>query len=347
MNTPDDERIALFLDYENLAIGTREALSGMQFDLKPVADALAERGRVVARKAYADWNHFEEDRRMLTRSHVELIEIPQRMGAVRKNAADIKMAVDAMELAFERDYITTFVIGTGDSDFTPLVYKLRELNKRVIGVGVKASTSALLPPACDEFLFYENLDGVEVRDPKVKPDQKPVQESNGTAADAGRGDVEELDRLITTTITGLQRTGQGAVLASSLKRALLRKDPTFTEADYGFRAFGELLNHLVTRSVIELSDGPAKGDPLIEVGSNPDEADAFRVLGEVVGQLQSRSTPAVLSGLKNQVRKQIPGFSEKRFGYGSFLQFCKAAQTRGIVTLDWDSDVSDYVVKPA
>ena len=343
MNTPDDERIALFLDYENLAIGTREALSGMQFDLKPVADALAERGRVVARKAYADWNYFEEDRRMLTRSHVELIEIPQRMGAVRKNAADIKMAVDAMELAFERDYITTFVIGTGDSDFTPLVYKLRELNKRVIGVGVKASTSALLPPACDEFLFYENLDGVEVRDPEKRQPRRDT-EKNGAVDEPADTDVEDLESLVTTTISGLQRGGQGAVLASSLKRALLRKDPTFTEADYGFRAFGELLNHLVTRSVIELSDGPAKGDPLIEVGSNPDESDAFRVLGEVVATLQEKNGPPVLSGLKNQVRKQIPDFTEKRFGYGSFLQFCKAAQTRGIVHLDWDPDVSDYVV---
>jgi uncharacterized protein (TIGR00288 family) len=100
---------------------------------------------------------------MLTRNHVELVEIPQRMGAVRKNAADIKMAVDAIEVAFERAYLTTFVICTGDSDFTPLVYKLRELNKRVIGVGIKASTSKLLPPACDEFLFYENLEGVEYR----------------------------------------------------------------------------------------------------------------------------------------------------------------------------------------
>lgn len=344
MNGPDDERIALFLDYENLAIGTREALSGMQFDLKPVADALAERGRVVARKAYADWSYFEEDRRMLTRSHVELIEIPQRMGAVRKNAADIKMAVDAMELAFERDYITTFVIGTGDSDFTPLVYKLRELNKRVIGVGIKASTSALLPPACDEFLFYENLDGVEVRDPE-KARSKRESDKNETAAVAVETDVEDLESLVTTTISGLQRTGQGAVLASSLKRALLRKDPTFTEADYGFRAFRELLNHLVSRSVIELSDGPAKGDPLIEVGSNPDESEAFRVLGEVVATLEKKSGPPVLSGLKNQVRKQIPDFTEKRFGYGSFLQFCKAAQTRGIVDLNWNSDVSDYVVQ--
>ena len=148
----EEERIALFLDYENLAIGAREDLRGMQFDLRPLADALAERGRVVVRKAYADWTSFDEDRRMLTNEQVELIEIPQRLGAVRKNAADIKMAVDAVELVFERDYISTFVICTGDSDFTPLVNKLRELNKRVIGVGLKASTSKLLPPACDEFI---------------------------------------------------------------------------------------------------------------------------------------------------------------------------------------------------
>ena len=157
----DEDRIALFLDYENLAIGARDNLS-LRFDLRPVLDALAERGRVIARKAYADWSAFDEDRRMLTRSHVELIEIPQRMGASRKNAADIKLSVDALEMAFERDYVTTFVICTGDSDFTPLVHKLRELNKRVIGVGIHGSTSALLPPACDEFLFYDALEGVDV-----------------------------------------------------------------------------------------------------------------------------------------------------------------------------------------
>ena len=133
----DDVRIGLFIDYENLAIGAREDL-GIVFDFGPIADALAERGRVVVRRAYADWARFEPDRRMLTDNHVELIEIPQRKGLVRKNAADIKMAVDAIELAFERDYVTTFVICTGDSDFSPLVHKLRELNKQVIGVGLKA-----------------------------------------------------------------------------------------------------------------------------------------------------------------------------------------------------------------
>src|SRR5918999_964068 len=139
----------------------------MQFDFGPIADALAVRGRVVARRAYADWSYFDEDRRMLTRHQVELIEMTQRMGASRKNAADIKMVVDAIEMAFERDYISTFVMCTGDSDFSPLVHKLRELNKRVIGVGVEKSTSRLLPAACDEFLFYDRLEGVEVPDDEL------------------------------------------------------------------------------------------------------------------------------------------------------------------------------------
>src|SRR5207247_7951064 len=178
-----------------------------------IADALAERGRVVVRRAYADWSYFDEDRRMLTRSHVELIEMPQRMGASRKNAADIKMAVDAMELAFEREYISTFAICTGDSDFTPLVHKLRELNKRVIGVGVEQTTSALLPPACDEFLYYDRLEGVEVppvgnqRNRPVRPAEtapRPIEtepESQPTADGSAR-DSDSLAVLVAQTVSG-------------------------------------------------------------------------------------------------------------------------------------------------
>ncbi len=234
----DEERIGLFIDYENLAIGAREDL-GMTFDFRPIADALAERGRVVVRRAYADWTFFDEDRRMLTENHVELIEIPQRKGLIRKNAADIKLAVDAVELAFERDYVTTFVLCTGDSDFTPLVHKLRELNKRVVGVGLKASTSKLLPPACDEFLFYESLEGVEL--PPARGRVEPAPESPVRPA---AGDLDAMAIIVAQTLAGLERTAGGEVRASSLKRALLRKDPTFNEADYGFRAFGELLRHL-------------------------------------------------------------------------------------------------------
>jgi len=355
----DEERIALFLDYENLAIGAREALGGLTFDLKPVLDALAERGRVIARKAYADWSYFEEDRRMLTRGHVELIEIPQRMGASRKNAADIKMAVDALEMAFEREYVTTFVICTGDSDLTPLVHKLRELNKRVIGVGIKDSTSALLPPACDEFLFYDTLEGVDVpagagrrksssrggrsSTKKTAAAPPPVEEIE-SVDDSTHGDIDELAVRVAQTVSGLERTSGGAVLASTVKRALLRKDPTFSEAEYGFRAFGELLRHLADRNVIELSEGSAKGDPEVSLPAHGGETEAFAVLSAVVADLQAKNTVAHLSGLKNKVRKVQPDFSEKKFGYGGFLQFAKAAATQGVVTLEWDADDGDYVL---
>src|SRR5918992_2481900 len=139
----DEERIALFVDFENLAIGAKER--GLTLDMSVLLDALSERGRVVVRRAYADWTLFGDHRQGVQSQRIEMIEIPQRTGMVRKNAADIKLAVDAIELAFQRDFVTTFVIGSGDSDFTPLVLKLRELDKRVIGIGVEGSTSQLLP----------------------------------------------------------------------------------------------------------------------------------------------------------------------------------------------------------
>ncbi|WP_430782462.1 NYN domain-containing protein [Actinoplanes sp. G11-F43] len=327
-----EERIALFLDYENLAIGARDHLGGMRFDLRPVTDALAERGRVVVRRAYADWSYFDEDRRMLTRSHVELIDIPQKMGASRKNAADIKMAVDALVLAFEREYVTTFVLCTGDSDFTPLVHKLRELNKKVIGVGVERTTSALLPPACDEFLFYDRLEGVEI---PSAPAARPEPE---TPEPAPQPAPRDLETLVAQTVAGLQQSS-GTVTASVLKRTLLRKDPTFNEADFGFRAFGELLRHLAGKSVIELADRAAKGDPEITLPERGDRETAFALLASVV-----QDGPVALSGLKNQLRKVAPGFSEKKLGYRSFLQFCKAAAAVGAVGLEWNQTADDYLV---
>jgi uncharacterized LabA/DUF88 family protein len=364
-----EERIALFLDYENLAISTRDHLGGMTFDLRPVADALAERGRVVVRRAYADWSYFDEDRRMLTRSHVELIDIPQRMGASRKNAADIKMVVDALEVAFERDYISTFVLCTGDSDFTPLVHKLRELNKRVIGVGIEKTTSALLPPACDEFLFYDRLEGVEIpparsrrgrapsaaesashaepaapAETKPQPEPEPAEPESQAVASAPTRDLDSLAVLVAQTVAGLQRSSSGAVTASTVKRTLLRKDPTFNEADYGFRAFGELLRHLVEKNVIELTAGPGKGDPEVTLPEHGDRETAFSLLRAVVLDLSGRDGSVALSGLKNQVRKVTPEFSEKKLGYRSFLQFCKAAATSGAVDLKWNPAADDYLL---
>ena len=154
----------------------------------------------------------------------------------------------------------------------------------------------------------------------------------------------ELGKLVTQTLSGLHRSTGGEVLASTLKRALLRKDPTFNEADYGFRGFGELLRHLESRKVIELSPGTAKGDP--EVGfpeESSGEEGAFQLLRDVVAELQKESPPP-LSGLKDKLRKRQPGFSEKEFGFGGFLQFAKAARTRGVINMEWDEDADDYVL---
>lgn len=411
-----EERLAVFIDYENLALGAREHLGGMQFDFGPIADALAVRGRVVARRAYADWSYFDEDRRMLTRHQVELIEMTQRMGASRKNAADIKMVVDAIEMAFERDYISTFVMCTGDSDFSPLVHKLRELNKRVIGVGVEKSTSRLLPAACDEFLFYDRLEGVEVPDedqgapapkrgsrarkPATTPDRSAGQKAPAaarrakaaeavaeavaeapapeTAPDAAEpepkpatrrrrkaepapapvdvapeaeADVSEPDEVaaddvpmevrVAQTLADLQSSTSGAVTASALKRTLLRKDPTFSESDYGFRTFGEFLRFLADRGFVELASGPSAGDPEVSLPEQGDTDAAFALLRDVV---QEANGSAALSGLKNAVRKRRPDFSEKALGFRGFLQFAKAAETAGTVSLAWDDDADDYLV---
>jgi uncharacterized protein (TIGR00288 family) len=354
----DDERIALFLDFENLAIGARYDVESGAIDLRPIADALAERGRVVVRRAYADWTLFADARRMLTRHHVELIDIPQGMGVSRKNAADIKMAVDALELCFEREYITTFVLGTGDSDFTPLVDKLRAMNRRVIGIGMESSTSSLLAAACDEFLFFDRLEGVEAATPRARTAaarrRQPVDAASLVAAEdegppVARPEERDLAALVTQTLAGLERSANGPVYASGLKRTILRKDPTFNEADLGFRAFGELLRHLASRGILSLTEGAAKGDPEVSFPSGASEEEAaFALLHDVVGRSgQQPGQVLLLSGLKDRLRKEKPDFDERRFGFGSFLQFCQAARTRGIIDLEFDENSSDYGVRLA
>jgi NYN domain/OST-HTH/LOTUS domain len=350
---PDEEaRIALFIDHENLVIGAREI--GHGFDIGPIMDALAERGRVVSRRAYADWTLFADDRRTLVEHNCELIDIPQRTGAVRKNAADIKLAVDAMELAYERGFVSTFVIASGDSDFTPLVAALRALNRRVIGIGVKGSTSSLLPPACDEFLFYDRLPGVgepgqpggrraNGAAPASRPPRrtsKPRQDDGATPA--GQRDLQELQRQLTQTLAGLKQSGAEPVLASSLKRALLRKDPTFSESDYGFRAFRELLAQAERNGIISLTEGQAPGDPAVDFPDTGQADKAFDVLRQTLLDLQGTDGEVPLSGLKDQMRKRDPNWSEKDLGYAGFLQFVRAAGAKGIVNMEWDDNEGDY-----
>src|SRR6266540_3166446 len=297
----DEERIALFIDHENLSIGAREI--GRSFDVGPIMEALAERGRVVARRAYADWTLFADDRRSLVEHNCELIDIPQRTGAVRKNAADIKLAVDAMELAYERGFVSTFVIASGDSDFTPLVAALRGLNRRVIGIGVKGSTSNLLPPACDEFLFYDRLPGVS--EPPVEEPKRSTGSGNGAA----------------------KKTSGGA-------KRKKRQAPTG----------GELLRQLERNGALALADGAAPGDPSVDFPPAEQGDQAFALLQATVKDLQGDDEDVPLSGLKDQLRKRNPGWSEKDLGYAGFLQFVRAAASSGAVTMEWDEEEGDYFI---
>ena len=308
-----EPRLAVYLDYENLAIGTRESL-GAKFDFGPVADALAERGRVIARRAYADWSYFDDDRRMLTRHQVELIDIPQKMGSARKNAADIKLAIDAIELALDREYISTFVICTGDSDLTPLVQKLRELDRRVIGVGVRSSTSSLLPPACDEFMFYDSLVG-----------DTPETETE----DGEPNERSEID-LVLSTLAGLS-SASGSVRSSSLKRAVLRKDPTFSEADLGFRGFGALLAGLADDGLVTLE---GSSDPEVSLAGSAESERADALLVDVVRKAEE----IPLSGLKTALRKEDESFSERRLGYRTFGAFVRAAEARHLIAIAGKGD---------
>jgi uncharacterized protein (TIGR00288 family) len=306
-------------------------------------NALSERGRVVVRRAYADWNLFSDDRQKMIAQRIELIEIPQRTGIVRKNAADIKLAVDAMELAFERDYVTTFVVASGDSDFTPLVLKLRELNKLVIGVGVEGSTSQLLPGACDEFIFYERLLGPG----SGRRRRKKPTEGNGSSEEvSSESDLAEVARIVSSTLSGLQHSSGGPVLSSMIKRVVLRKDPTFSEGDYGFRSWSELMRHLQSQGVIQLDSGSAQGDPVVDFPQDGGgENAAFQLLHDVVEEIEKNgSERPFLSGLKNELRKKKRDFTEKSYGYGGFLQFVKAASAKGLVDLNWDEEADDYVL---
>lgn len=221
-------------------------------------------------------------------------------------------------------------------------------------MGVEKSTSALLPPACDEFLYYDRLEGVEIPaapsrrgrparlpSPEQQVEQEP--EPQPAAEEPGR-DVDTLAVLVAQTVAGLQVSSSGEVTASGLKRTLLRKDPTFSESDYGFRTFGELLRHLAGRNVIELAEGPAKGDPEVSLPEQGDREVAFALLRSVVSDLAGAEGAVALSGLKNQLRRARPDFSEKKLGYRSFLQFCKAAATSGVVELRWSPDDDDYLL---
>ncbi|HMB39570.1 MAG TPA: NYN domain-containing protein [Wenzhouxiangellaceae bacterium] len=285
MNTPT-RNLALFCDFENIALGVRDARYSA-FDIKKVLERLLLKGNIVVKKAYCDWQRYKEFKPAMHEAAFELIEIPHlRMSG--KNSADIRMVVDALDLCYTKAHVDTFVVISGDSDFSPLVSKLRENNKLVIGVGVKSSTSDLLTANCDEFIFYDDL----VRDSEKKSERKqraakkksskkarkkaaPAKAaSNGDASSAPANDTasseeerrQEAFDLVLETIEALfrDRDESETVWGSMVKQTLKRRRPGFSESYHGFKSFGQLLEQMQSSGIVKLRHDEKSGGYIIE-----------------------------------------------------------------------------------
>ena len=265
MAAPADTSMALYCDFENIALGVRDA-KFEKFDIKKVLEKLLLKGTITVKKAYCDWDRYKEWKREMHEAAFELIEIPH-VRQSGKNSADIRMVVDALDLCYTKSHVDTFVLITGDSDFSPLVSKLRENDKTVIGVGVKNSTSDLLIANCDEFIYYDDL----VREArKAKPRRKTEKRSTeerpaGAVATDDAKKQEALD-LVMETIEALatERVAGEKVWGSMVKQALKRRNPGFNETYYGFRSFGKLLEEAAARRLIEIEEDEKSGGVIVK-----------------------------------------------------------------------------------
>jgi len=253
--------MAVFCDFENVALGVRDAKISA-FDIRKVLERLLLKGNIVVKKAYCNWERYQEFKRGMHEAAFELIEIPHvRMSG--KNSADIRMVVDALDLCYTKEHVDTFVIVSGDSDFSPLVSKLRENNKLVIGCGVKDSTSDLLISGCDEFIYYDDLVRGEGR---AKSARKEKVAKAAAKAPAGSDDRrQEGIELMMETAEDLfaERDAEEKVWGSMVKQALKRRKPGFNESYYGFKTFGNLLEEARDRKLIDLEFDPKSGGYII------------------------------------------------------------------------------------
>ena len=262
-----DGNLAVFCDFENIALGVRDA-NYAKFDVLRVIERLLLKGSIVAKKAYCDWERYKEFKPAMHEAAFELIEIPHTRQS-GKNSADIRMVVDALDLCYTKEHIDTFVIISGDSDFSPLVSKLRENAKSVIGVGVKSSTSDLLMNNCDEFIFYDDL-VVDRKPARRRPrggkgrgkaaasagqtDKKESSADSSSAAKAQDGLAQEGIDLVLQTAAGIyaERGDQAKLWGSMIKQTLKRRRPGFNESFYGFSSFNDLLEEAQARGQLEL-----------------------------------------------------------------------------------------------
>ena len=257
MTTPaDTKNMAVFCDFENVALGVREAKYS-QLDMDKVLERLLLKGSIVVKKAYCDWERYKEFKPAMHAASFEMIEIPH-LRQSGKNSADIRMVVDALDLCYTKEHVDTFVIVSGDSDFSPLVSKLRENAKTVIGVGVKNSSSDLLINNCDEFIYYDDL----VRQDEQK---RRAAKKRREAAPAGEDKKQEAYDVVLETLNALiaERGAEEKIWGSMVKQALKRRKPGFNESYYGFRAFSDLLEEMQQKALIKLDPYEKSGGYLI------------------------------------------------------------------------------------
>ena len=263
--------MALFCDFENIALGVHDAKYDL-FDINKVLERLLLKGHIVVKKAYCDWGRYKQFKPIMHEASFELIDIPH-LRQSGKNSADIRMVVDALDLCYTKVHVDTFVIISGDSDFSPLVSKLRENNKTVIGVGVKNSTSDLLMANCDEFIYYDDL--VRQKPARTsavrtstarRPARKSTAKSTLSTKDPQPDSQQEALDLVTETYEALvEERGEGEkIWGSMIKQTLKRRSPGFSEASYGFRSFGQLLEEGEQRGILELTRDEKSGGFVIE-----------------------------------------------------------------------------------
>ena len=271
----DTKSMAVFCDFENVALGVREAKYA-QFDISKVLERLLLKGSIVVKKAYCDWERYKEFKAPMHQASFELIEIPH-VRQSGKNSADIRMVVDALDLCYTKSHVDTFVIVSGDSDFSPLVSKLRENDKTVIGVGVKKSTSDLLVAACDEFIYYDDL----VREQKARRPARKKAAPKAAPSPAGEGRAEgkearaegqeaqdkqqEAIDLVLETVEALadERGEDETIWGSMVKQTLKRRKPGFNESFYGFRSFNQLLEEARARHLLDLERDEKSGGYIV------------------------------------------------------------------------------------
>jgi len=265
----ETKNMALFCDFENIALGVRDA-DYAEFNINKVMERLLLKGSIVVKKAYCDWARYKQFRAVMHEASFELIEIPH-VRQSGKNSADIRMVVDALDLCYTKEHVDTFVIISGDSDFSPLVSKLRENNKIVIGVGVKKSTSDLLIANCDEFIYYDDL--VRPQPPRGKVRgrgvaSKPVRGRAAKAVPspqpAADKKQEAWDLIVQTYEALVEERGEGEkIWGSMIKQTLKRRKPDFNESYYGFRSFSQVLEEAEAQGILGLERDEKSGGFII------------------------------------------------------------------------------------